>query len=65
MSEDFNYRKKKKKDEKNLLIYLRTKCLEDSHGTNTTARKHGPACLKIENTDRHSATAFMVSVNVF
>lgn len=57
--------RRKKKDEKNLLIYLRTKCLEDSHGTNTTARKHGPACLKIENADRHSATAFMVSVNVF
>lgn len=51
MSDDFNYRKKKKK-EKDVLIYLRAKCLEGSHGTNTTTKKHGPACLKIENTDR-------------
>lgn len=57
--------RRKKKGRKTLPIYLRTKCLEDSHGTNTTTKRHGPACLKIENTDRHSATAFMVSVNVF
>jgi len=31
----------------------------------SVTKRHGSACLKIQSTDRHRSTAFMVSVNVF
>lgn len=52
MSDDFNYRKKKKKRKK--YIYLMTKRLEDSHGTNTTTKIHGPEDKKHRHTQCYS-----------